>query len=506
MMTVSKYRVSSNKRGGKTVKLYERTVHELHELLQNKEISSVELTKAVYDRIDQVEDRVGAYVTLDKENALAQAEKVDAKVAAGEKISELAGIPGAIKDNISTKGLRTTCSSRMLENFIPVYDAHVIENLRKEDTIFAGKTNMDEFAMGSATTTSALKVTRNPWNLDCVPGGSSGGSAAAIAAGEAIWALGSDTGGSIRQPAAYNGCVGMKPTYGRVSRYGCVAFASSLDQIGPLTRDVTDAAIVLNTICGKDVHDSTSLPVDVPDFTKALRQDVKGMRIGLPKEYFGEGIDPKVKEQIMLAVKKYEELGAEFVEVSLPHTQYAVITYYIIAPAEASANLARFDGVRYGFRDMEAQSAPEMTLKSRTEGFGPEVKRRIMLGTYVLSSGYYDAYYKKAMQVRTLIRKDFEEAFKQCDVLLTPTSPVTAYKLDREMDPMTTYMLDVTTIPVNMAGLPGISIPCGLADGMPVGMQLIGKPLDEETVLRAAYTFEQATDFHKAIAPLGGNE
>lgn len=349
-----------------------------------------------------------------------------------------------------------------------------------------------------------MKKTHNAWDLHCVPGGSSGGSAAAVAAGEAIWSLGSDTGGSIRQPASFNGVVGIKPTYGRVSRYGCVAFASSLDQIGPITKDVTDAAIVLNTICGVDGHDSTSLPVAVPDFTKALRQDVKGLRIGLPKEYFGEGIDAGVKAQIMLAVEKYKELGAEIVDISLPHTEYAVITYYIIAPAEASANLARFDGVRYGYRNKEAGSAPEMTKLSRTEGFGSEVKRRIMLGTYVLSSGYYDAYYKKAMQVRTLIRKDFEEAFQKCDVLLTPTSPVTAYPLDAQMDPLTVYMLDVTTIPVNMAGLPGISIPCGFVNGMPVGMQLIGKALDEETLLRTAYTFEQATDFHKAVAPLGG--
>ncbi|MCI6223262.1 MAG: Asp-tRNA(Asn)/Glu-tRNA(Gln) amidotransferase subunit GatA [Selenomonadales bacterium] len=486
--------------------LYDQTVHGLHEQLKKKEISSVDLTNAVYDRIGAVEDKVAAYVTLDKENALKQAARVDAMIAAGQEIKPLAGIPGAIKDNISTKGLRTTCSSHILDNFIPVYDAHVIENLRKDETIFLGKTNMDEFAMGSTTKTSYFKKTCNAWNLDRVPGGSSGGSAAAVSAGEAIWALGSDTGGSIRQPASFNGIVGIKPTYGRVSRYGCVAFASSLDQIGPLTRDVTDATLVLNTICGVDAHDSTSLPVDVPDFTKALRQDVKGLRIGLPKEFFGKGTDPKVKEQILLAAEKYKELGAEVKEVSLPHTEYAVITYYIIAPAEASANLARFDGVRYGYRNKLATSAPEMTKKSRSEGFGAEVKRRIMLGTYVLSSGYYDAYYKKAMQVRTLIKRDFDEVFKECDVLLTPTSPVVAYSLDEKMDPLTLYMLDVTTIPVNMAGLPGISIPCGFADGMPVGMQLIGKALDEETILRAAYTFEQATEFHKAYAPLGGDK
>ena len=489
------------------MELYKLTAHELHDKLVNKEVSSVELTNALYARIDEVEDQVNAYVTLDKENALAQAAKVDAKIAAGEAIAPLAGIPGAIKDNICTKGLLTTCSSKMLSNVTPIYDAHVIKNLRADETIFLGKTNMDEFAMGSTTESSFYGPTRNPWNLERVPGGSSGGSAAAIAAGEAIWTLGSDTGGSIRQPASFNGCVGIKPTYGRVSRYGCVAFASSLDQIGPITKDVTDAATVLNTICGKDEMDSTSLNVEVPDFTKALVQDVKGLRIGLPKEYFGDGIDAEVKAEIMKAVKKYEELGAEIIEVSLPHTEYAVITYYIIAPAEASANLARYDGVRYGFRNMEAASAPEMTTLSRTEGFGLEVRRRIMLGTYVLSSGYYDAYYNKAMQVRTLIRRDFDAAFEKCDVLLTPTSPVPAYKIDGHMDPLTTYMLDVTTIPVNMAGLPGISIPCGFAsDGMPIGMQLIGKVLDEETILRAAYTFEQATEYHKVFAPLGGKK
>ena len=340
--------------------LYKSTAHELHDKLVNKEISSVELTKALYERIDAVEDQVKAYVTLDKENALAQAAKVDAMIAAGEKIAPLAGIPGAIKDNICTKGLLTTCSSKMLANVVPIYDAHVIKKLRAEETIFLGKTNMDEFAMGSTTESSYFQATHNPWNLDRVPGGSSGGSAAAIAAGEAIWTLGSDTGGSIRQPASFNGCVGIKPTYGRVSRYGCVAFASSLDQIGPITRDVTDAATVLNTICGKDEHDSTSLPVEVPDFTKALRQDVKGLRIGLPKEYYGEGLDPKVHAELKKAIAQYEAMGAEIVEISLPHTEYAVITYYIIAPAEASANLARYDGVRYGFRAANATSAPEM--------------------------------------------------------------------------------------------------------------------------------------------------
>ncbi len=488
------------------MELYRLTAHELHDKLVNKEISSVELTENLYARIDEVEDKVNAYITLDKENALAQAAKVDAKIAAGEKIAPLAGIPGALKDNICTNGLLTTCASKMLANFVPMYDATVITKLRADDAVFLGKTNMDEFAMGSTTKTSYYGVTHNPWNLDCVPGGSSGGSAAAIAAGEAIWTLGSDTGGSIRQPSAFNGCVGLKPTYGRVSRSGGVPFASSLDQIGPITRDVTDAALVMNSICGYDAMDSTSLPVEVPDFTKALRQDVKGLRIGLPKEYFGEGIDPKVKAEISKAVETYKALGAEVVEVSLPHSKYAVAIYYIIAPAEASANFARFDGVRYGYRNMEATTSAEMTTLSRTEGFGYEVRHRLMLGTYVLSSGYYDAYYNKAMQVRTLIRQDFEKAFEQCDVLLTPTSPVTAFPIDGAMDPLALYALDITTIPANMAGLPGISIPCGFVDGMPVGMQLIGKVLDEETILRAAYTFEQATDFHKVMAPLGGKK
>ena len=484
--------------------LYKSAAHELHEKLVKKEISSVELTNSIYSRIVQVEDSVKAYLTLDKENALEQAAKVDKMISSGEKIAPLAGIPGAIKDNISTKGLRTTCSSKMLENFTPIYDAHVIQKLRADEAIFLGKTNMDEFAMGSTTETSYFQTTHNPWNLERVPGGSSGGSAAAVVAGEAIWALGSDTGGSIRQPASFTGCVGIKPTYGRVSRYGCVAFASSLDQIGPITRDVTDAATVLNTICGVCTMDSTSLHEEVPDFTKALTTDVKGLRIGVPKEYYAAGLDPKVDGVLKKALADYEAMGAKIVDVSLPHTEYAVITYYIIAPAEASANLARFDGVRYGYRDMKATSAPEMTTASRTEGFGAEVKRRIMLGTYVLSSGYYDAYYLKAMQVRTLIRQDFAKAFEQCDVLLTPTSPVVAYPIDGKMDPLAIYLLDVCTIPVNLAGLPGISIPAGFVDGMPVGMQLIGKVLDEETILRAAYAFEQSHDYHKVMAPLGG--
>ena len=482
------------------------TAVELGRKIKAKEVTVKEAVTAALDAIEAKEVKVNSFVTVDREGALKRAEEVQKLIDDGTLTGPLAGVPVAVKDNMCTKDVLTTCSSNILYNFKPTYSAQAVENLEAAGAVMIGKTNMDEFAMGSTTESSYFQATHNPWNLDRVPGGSSGGSAAAIAAGEAIWTLGSDTGGSIRQPASFNGCVGIKPTYGRVSRYGCVAFASSLDQIGPITRDVTDAATVLNTICGKDEHDSTSLPVEVPDFTKALRQDVKGLRIGLPKEYYGEGLDPKVHAELKKAIAQYEAMGAEIVEISLPHTEYAVITYYIIAPAEASANLARYDGVRYGFRAANATSAPEMTTLSRTEGFGAEVKRRIMLGTYVLSSGYYDAYYKKAMQVRTLIRRDFDSAFEKCDVILAPTSPVVAYPIDGKMDPLSIYMLDVYTIPVNMAGLPGISVPCGFADGMPVGMQLIGKPLDEETVLRAAYTFEQANEYHKVLAPLGGNK
>lgn len=488
------------------MELYKKTAHELHEQLVNKEISSVELTNSVYSRIDEVEGDVKAYITITKEKALAKAAEVDEKIAKGEAIAPLAGIPGAIKDNICTLGDITSAGSKMLSNVEAVYDAHVIENLRADDAILLGKTNLDEFAMGSTTETSFYGPSHNPWDLNRVPGGSSGGSAAAISAGEAIWSLGSDTGGSIRQPASFVGCVGIKPTYGRVSRSGCIAFASSLDQVGPITKDVHDAATVLNTICGKDIKDSTSLDEEVPDFTKALKQDVKGLKIGLPREYYAKGLDPKVKEVLDKAIKDYEAMGAEIVDISLPHTEYGVITYYIIAPAEASANLARYDGVRYGLRAEGCKGIADMTTKTRSEAFGSEVQRRVMLGTYVLSSGYYDAYYTKAMQVRTLIREDFKKAFEKCDVLLTPTSPVVAYPLNSKMDPLSMYLLDVCTIPVNLAGLPGISIPAGFVDGMPVGMQLIGNVLDEETILRTAYTFEQAHDYHKAMAPLGGKK
>ena len=417
---------------------------------------------------------------------------MDAKIAKGETISPLAGIPGAIKDNICTKGVATTCGSHMLENFVPPYNATVIEKLESQDAVILGKLNMDEFAMGSSTENSALGKTTNPWNPDYVPGGSSGGSAAAVASGSAIWALGSDTGGSIRQPASYCGVVGLKPTYGNVSRYGLIAYASSLDQIGPVTRDVRDAAIVLNAITGHDFHDSTSIPGDRVDYTKALVKDVKGLRIGVPKEYFGEGLHPEVRVVLEKAIETYRNMGATIVDISLPTTKYALSAYYIIALAEASSNLARYDGVSYGLR-VPADNLVEMSTKTRTQGFGEEVQRRILLGTYVLSSGYYDAYYLKALKARRLIKNEFDAAFQECDVLLTPTAPNTAFKFGEKInDPLTMYLEDVCTVPVNLAGIPGISIPAGFgSNGMPIGMQLLAPAMGESTLLQAAYSFEQ---------------
>jgi aspartyl-tRNA(Asn)/glutamyl-tRNA(Gln) amidotransferase subunit A len=486
------------------VKLFEKSAHELHAMLVNKEITAVELLNSVLGRIDEVESEVKAYLTETREAALKQAEAVDKKIAAGGKIAFLEGIPGAIKDNICTFGVKTTCASKMLEHFVPPYNATVMEKINAENPVILGKTNLDEFAMGGSTENSAYYPTHNPWNIDCVPGGSSGGSAAAVAAGTAIWAIGSDTGGSIRQPASFCGVVGMKPTYGRVSRYGLVAFASSLDQIGPITRDVTDCAHLMNIISGHDDMDSTSINSEVPDFTKSLVRDVKGLKIGLPKEYFGEGIDSEVEAAVKAAVKQFEEMGAEVVEVSMPHTEYAISTYYLIAPAEASTNLSRYDGVSYGER-VDGVDIVDMMKKTRSEKFGAEVKRRIMLGTYALSAGYYDAYYLKALKVRTLVKQDFDNAFKNVDVLITPTAPTPAYKIgEMSSEPMKMYMQDVCTVPLNLAGLPGISLPCGFSkDNMPIGMQIIGKPLDEETLLRAAYAFEQNNDYYKRIAPLG---
>ena len=485
------------------MELFRYTASQLHEKLVKKEVSAVELTKAVFARIDKVEDKVKAYITQTKETALAQAAAVDAKIGRGEAIAPLAGIPGAIKDNMCTKGIKTTCASKILANFVPPYDATVLEKLAAQDFVMTGKVNMDEFAMGGSTENSGFFPTRNPWDIERVPGGSSGGSAAAVAAGEAIWALGSDTGGSIRQPSAYCGLVGMKPTYGRVSRYGLVAFASSLDQIGPVTRDVADCAQVMNAICGHDPKDSTSINAGVPDYTKALVNDVKGLKIGLPREYFVAGMDPEVEKAIRKAIDQLVSLGAEYQEVSMPNTEYALSAYYLIAPAEASSNLARYDGVGFGHR-VEGNDIVDMYKKTRSAAFGAEVRRRIMLGTYALSSGYYDAYYLKALQVRTLVKQDFDRAFEKVDVLITPTAPSTAFKIGEKVnDPLAMYLEDVCTIPINLAGVPGISVPCGFANGLPIGMQIVGKPLGEDTIIRAAYTFEQNNDYHKRFAPLG---
>lgn len=484
--------------------LHKKTAAQLKELLDKKEISSEELTKSCIERIRQVEDRVRAFVTIDEKGALEQARAVDIKRASQEELSPLAGIPMALKDNMCTKGMKTTCSSKILENFIPPYNAAVREKLMEAGTILVGKCNMDEFAMGSSTENSGFFPTRNPFRLEAVPGGSSGGSAASVAAGEVVFSLGSDTGGSIRQPAAFCGVVGIKPTYGHVSRYGLIAYASSLDQIGPLTRDVTDCALVLNAICGHDPRDSTSAPVEAPDFTKYLTGDVKGLRIGLPREYMGEGIDPRIAALLKQASDKLEELGAVCEEVSLPNTQYALPTYYIIASAEASSNLARYDGVQYGLR-VKADDIMAMYKKTRSQGFGEEVKRRIMLGTYALSSGYYDAYYLKALKVRTLVKEDFDKAFETYDCLLTPTTPTTAFNFgDKINDPLAMYLSDVCTIPINLAGIPALSLPFGLVNGLPAGIQFIGKAFGEGTLLRAAYALEQNTDLTRPQPELKG--
>lgn len=478
------------------------TIHDLHAQLVNKEISAVELTKKVIAHRDSVEKDVHAYLSLSDAKALEKAAEVDAKIAAGEEISDLAGIPGAIKDNICISGETCTAASRMLEHWVAPYDATVIEKLKQQDFISIGKTNMDEFAMGSSTENSAFGPTRNPWNLDYVPGGSSGGSAAAVAATEAVWALGSDTGGSIRQPASFNGIVGLKPTYGLVSRYGLLAFASSLDQIGGLTKDVTDAAILLNAIAGYDAKDSTSIPQDKKDYKKALVNNVKGMKIGVPREFFGEGIKPETKEAVKKALAFYEKEGAELVDVSIPHINSGVSVYYIIAPAEASSNLARYDGVGFGYR-AEGKYIIDMYIKTRSTGFGEEVKRRIMLGNYVLSAGYYDAYYLKALKVRTLLKQEFDEVYKSCDVIAAPSASGTSFKFGAFSDPLSLYMEDICTVPVNLIGAPSISIPVGFHEGMPLGMQLIGKPLGEETIIQAAYTFEQSHPEFTQIAPKG---
>ncbi|WCF09460.1 Asp-tRNA(Asn)/Glu-tRNA(Gln) amidotransferase subunit GatA [Paenibacillus thiaminolyticus] len=478
--------------------LLDMTISQARQALADRKVSAAELTEASFARIAQTNGRVQAFLTLNEEGAKAQAKRIDERRAAGDILHPLAGIPAGLKDNIVSEGMRTTCASRFLENYEPVYDGTVARKLKEADVVTVGKLNMDEFAMGGSNENSAYQVTRNPWDLERVPGGSSGGSAAAVAAGQVSFALGSDTGGSIRQPASYCGIVGLKPTYGLVSRFGLVAFASSLDQIGPLTNNVEDAAHVLQAIAGYDPMDSTSAEVDIPDYAAALSGEVRGLRIGVPSEYIGPGVDPKVKEAVLAALKVYEQLGATWEEVSMPHTDYAVATYYLLASSEASSNLARFDGVRYGVRAEQPGNLLELYLQSRSQGFGPEVKRRIMLGTYALSSGYYDAYYLKAQKVRTLIQRDFEQAFQKYDILLGPTAPTTAFRLGEQIDdPLQMYLNDILTIPVSLAGVPAISIPCGLADGMPVGLQLIGRAFDEATVLRAAHAFEQHTDHHK---------
>lgn len=479
------------------------TVHELKEKLDKKEITITEITKAYVDRINEKEPEVKAFVTTLTDTAMEEAKQIEEKVNNGEIKTEFAGIPIGIKDNMCTKGVKTTCSSKMLENFVSPYNATVVEKLNAENMIDLGKLNMDEFAMGASTEYSAFKKTCNPWNLNKVPGGSSGGSAAAVAAGLVPWALGSDTGGSIRQPASFCGVVGLKPTYGLVSRFGLVAFASSLDQIGPITKDVKDSAMLLNLIAGHDEKDTTSINVEKKDYTKALKNDVKGLKIGVPKEYFGEGINPEVKKALETAIEEYKSMGAIVEECSVPIAEYALATYYIIACAEASSNLGRFDGIRYGYRTPNFENLKDIFVNSRTEGFGEEVKRRIILGTYVLSSGYYDAYYKKAQQVRTLVKKEFDKAFEKYDVLITPTSPTVAFDIgQRSNNPLEMYLADICTVSLNIAGLPGISIPCGVdSTGMPIGMQIIGKHFDEETILNAAYTYEQKIKFRENYKP-----
>ena len=477
--------------------LHQLTISQAHQLLKERKVSSVELTKASLRHLATVEDKVRACVTVNEAVALKQAEEADKVMNSGE-IKPLTGVPALIKDNMCTKGMKTTCSSKILENFVPPYDATVIEKLKAEKAVILGKTNMDEFAMGSSTENSAFYPTRNPWGLDCVPGGSSGGSTVAVATDEAIYALGSDTGGSIRQPAGFCSVVGLKPTYGRVSRFGLVAFASSLDQIGPVTKSVADSAFVMNVIAGHDPRDSTSAPYPVPDYTKSLIPDLKNLRIGIPREYFVEGMQEEVRTSVQAAINKLQELGAEIDwDVSLPHTKYALAAYYILAPSEASANLARYDGVKYGFSYQDTNNMWEAMEKTKQFGFGAEVKRRIMLGTYALSAGYYDAYYLKAQKVRTLIRREFDQAFEKYDALVTPTSPTVPFKIGEKVDdPMQMYLSDVCTLPINIAGIPAISVPAGFADGLPIGMQIIGKPFDEETVLHIAFAYEQATDWH----------
>jgi aspartyl-tRNA(Asn)/glutamyl-tRNA(Gln) amidotransferase subunit A len=478
--------------------LAELTLHDAAEKLRKRELSSVELTKAVFERIVDTDAKIHAYLTLTRDSALEQAKQADESFEHNGGVSPLRGIPIALKDNFLTDGIRTTCASKILGNFIPPYNATTVQTLRTAGAVIVGKTNLDEFAMGSSVENSAFFPTCNPWNPERIPGGSSGGSAAAVAADQCVAALGTDTGGSIRQPAACCGVVGLKPTYGRVSRFGIIAFASSMDQVGPITKDVSDAAILLGAIAGHDPADSTSARRAVPHYTDDLTGDIKGLRVGIPKEYFVSGMQPEVDNAVRTAIRELEQYGAVVEDISLPHTDYAVAAYYIIATAEASSNLARYDGMRYGYRAV-AKDLTETYMTSRDEGFGAEVKRRIMLGSYALSAGYYDAYYLKAQRVRTLIKRDFDEAFKCCDVIITPTTPTTAFKLgEKTQDPLQMYLSDIYTIPTNLAGLPALSLPCGFdQDCMPIGMQVIGRHFDEATILRVGHVYEQSTEWHK---------
>ena len=481
------------------VELYDLTIQEAQVRFQRGELSSRELTESLLRRIEAVEGQVHAYTTLTPDEALRQAEEADRQRAErGGELPPLLGIPLALKDNLCTRGILTTCASKILSNFVPPYDATVVQKLKESGAVFLGKTNLDEFAMGSSTETSFFGTTRNPWDLERVPGGSSGGSAAALAAGECIGALGSDTGGSIRQPAAFCGIVGLKPTYGRVSRFGLVAFASSLDQIGPMTKSVADAAQLLQVIAGRDIYDSTSVDIPVPNYLESLVPEAKGLRIGIPRELFGEGMDPQIEKQVQEVIRIFEHLGAISRNVSLPHTPYALAAYYILATAESGSNLARYDGVKYGYRPSDAKGLLEMYCKTREDGFGQEIKRRIMLGTYALSAGYYEAYYRKAQQIRTLFRQDFERAFQQVDILIAPASPTPPFRIGEKVDdPLLMYLSDVFTISANLGGIPALCLPCGhTREGLPVGFQLLGRPFDEATLLRAAYAYEQNTEHH----------
>jgi len=483
------------------------TALQIKEKILSREIQATELVGKLFKWIKDIEPNIQAFITINEKEALEKASEIDKKIGNRQKVGLLAGIPIAVKDNICTKNLTTTCASKILQNFTPPYDAFVVKRLKEEDAIIIGKTNLDEFAMGSSTENSGYKITRNPWNLECVPGGSSGGSAAAVAADLSFMSLGSETGGSVRQPAALCGVVGIKPTYGRVSRYGLVAFGSSLDQVGTVTKDIKDAALLLQVIAGNDLRDSTSAKVTVPDYLDGIDAGVNGLRIGIPKEYFTDGLNAEVRDAVKSALKIYERLGAKIVDLSLPHTEYAVAVYYIVANAEASSNLARYDGVKYGYRTSESRGIIDMYCRTRSEGFGNEVKRRIMLGNYALSSGYYDAYYMKASKVRNLIKSDFDVAFEKVDCIMCPTSPVPAFKIgERANNPLEMYLSDIYTIPANLAGIPGISIPCGFSKtGLPIGMQILAKHFEEKKILQIAYAFERETDFHLKKPVLKGS-